>query len=297
MYLQDEFIKLLEIWAGDILDMKDDGVIGLLSKSCDKLNKNKKEKTRLKVDLDGNEPCPFGFSGGENNLAQMVLVGLNPGKPLSNHPKFRDIQDVVKYCVPENEISKSDNMYKFLANRIKETKFYQDVFLIHHALFSGARVYDKFSDIEVKYKNREIEELFLERFEEYPVINAELIPYKSTEYGGIDACLTNENYMLYIRRMLDMIIKSTNKNAYIIFYGEKNKVKKLLYKIDKDTFSVWQEYMLEYQNSKNEGTCSVYFSQWEEERTVILLPSRSRRAWYTITELVKRLKEFRANQH
>ena len=292
MYLQDEFIKMLEIWAEDVLDIKGGDGLKLLNKRCDEINKNRMGKTCLKIDLNGNEPCPFGFSGGGNKLAKMAWVGLNPGKPLSNHPNFESLDDVVKYCVPEEGIFKNENLYKFLAKKIKETKFYQDVFLIHHALFVGNKIFDKFSDIKNEYKNQKIEELILERFDKHPIINAELIPYKSIEYGGIDDCLENKNYILYIRRLLEMIIKSTEKDAYIVFYGDKNKVKKLLHKIDKDRFSVWQECMLDYQNSEHEGTSSVYFSHWEEKRTIILLSSRSRRAWYTITELVKKLNNF-----
>lgn len=236
------------------------------------------------------------------------MIGLNPGKPVEAWRKNLDNmtwQELAEFCIPtqgvknddDNSDEKNDNAYLRLAENAVESKFYRDTFMIHHALIGDNEdVYEKFSEVINEYGGRDnVEKEFINRLGEHPVFNGELIPYKSKN-ASIDwkMMMTDNNYHNYLNRLLDLVIDSTEKDAYIVFYGSRDNVRKLLSVVAGDKFpsNIWRWYMLD-NPSNNENKTDVYFAHWYDERVVMLLPSRANRVCYTIKELKEKVEKFR----
>lgn len=304
---QKEFKNLMEDLVG--IELGDKLIDGMkkMEEDCQKWQKRKRidsEKKRLKVEA-GNalEPCPYCFSGGEE-LAKMAVIGINPGKPMKEWMNLDDNttwKELIEFCVPSQGIKgNTNNVYYMLSKNKVASKFYKDIFLLHYALIGdNAKVYDNFKDLENAYGgSQNIEKEFIERLGDYPVLNSELIPYKSHQ-TDVDwkKMMIDDNYHNYLNRMLDFVRDSTKKDAYIIFYGKRYEVKELLSVVAGDKFpgNIWKEYMLNNPSKKLEKT-KVFFAKWYDERVVILLPSRARKVCYNIIELAEKINKFRLCQ-
>ena len=310
---QKEFKRLMEILVGEDLGDKLWDKHDLMKKDCQKWQRQTKDSMdrSLKVGPEkGFEPAPFYFSGGKD-LAQLAVIGINPGDPLKkwkNMDANMTWQNLAEFCIPTEGIKtdekksdeEMDNAYLRLAKNAVESKFYRDVFMIHHALLGGnKKTYDKFSEMVNAYGGRDnIEKEFIKRLGEYPIFNGELIPYKSQK-ASIDwkKMMTDKNYHNYLNRLLDLVIDSTEKNAYIIFYGGRDNVRKLLSVAASDKFpsNIWRWYMLDNPADKDSKT-DVYFAHWYDERVVILLPSRAHRVCYSIKKLKDKIDKYRLGE-
>jgi len=301
--MQKKFKELMEILVGRPLGVKLSDEIGALQDDCLNWQKNPSKDKRLVVAAEtGYEPCPLNYSGG-SNPAKMAMIGINPGKPMEEWMYMDDNttwQEIAEFYAPlKGILANKNNAYYFLSKKSIKSDFYRDLLLIHQALLGNAeKIFDKFSDARDYYGVDKIEEVFMEQLAKYPVLCSDIIPYKSVKADiNYKEMMVNSHYRDYLNSMLELTIDSTEKNAYIVFYGNIKNVKGLLSKVASKYFpsNIWCEYMLGSPTNKEKKT-SVYLAHWHDERIVALVPSRAQGSTYTIPELAEKINKFRSEK-
>ena len=291
----------MEILVNKPLEYKLSDDINVLKDNCKKWEKNSSSEMHLLVDVKpGCEPCPFCYSGGDK-MAKMAMIGINPGAPVKNCQYIDENttwQELAEFCAPSKGILNANNsVYHMLSKNAVESKFYKDLFLIHQALVGDRReVYDKFTDAVKAYGGRkEIEKSFIEQLAKYPVLNSDFIPYKSNKADciSIQKMIDDIYYRNYLHGLINLLLEFSSKDAYVVFYGHVYDVKKLLSKIAGDYFpeNIWVGQMLGDKANSGEKE-NAYFARWNDERVVVLIPSRAYYQFYRMGELINKIREF-----
>lgn len=260
---------------------------------------------------NGYEPCPFCFSGGDK-LAELAFVGLNPGKPLSEWIGLDEKTtwyELAEFCAPANGILASKyNAYRCLARDGVKNSYYQNVFLTSMALLeSTENILENITSAREKIGNDEkITQKFLSHFDSHPILNSEMIPYKSVEMNfNANKLKGKEWYRDYVRKMMEFILCKTTDDAYILFQGGTVGVKEVLEKIDEFGLgdNVWkeEEFSAFTKDGKEGKKCKIYFAHWKGNRTVIIAPVRRKKRGggyaYRLSDLVNKLKLFRTQKN
>lgn len=301
MDTQKQFKGLMEKITGSKLADKMQDSKPSLEKSC-----NEMQKTLMPFfDIDiasGNEPFPFCYSGG-NRPAELVWIGLNPGAPLDRCKKWEwensSWQDIIEYCVPMTDIREcqGENTYLTFLNEKGtelETDYYRFVLRIQMALLED-EVCDTWKDVQDKCKKLGITtaDLFLERFSTHPVLNAEMIPYKSKGINfQSESLIKNEKYISYFRTLLNFAEEIALPNAWFVFFGAPKEVRKIL-KYVHDEWNVPDE--KDSIKIPDDDGQEFYIFQ-ADNRKMILSPFIKRYSVnYRITKLIRKMKDFESN--
>ena len=271
---------------GDKVDMDD------LKENCAKIQ----EVIRpcLKVDIaTGYEPCPFCFSGGDK-LAELVFVGLNPGNPMKVWKRFSadsTWKQLAEFCAPAKGIlANEENAYQYIAKNIDSNRYYQIVLLIHQALF-GSAAYDEWSQFKHEIGKEKIGQFFLERFSERPVLNADLLPYKSSSAAfSVTQLAQDEGGRLYMDGLVELIQRKSAKDAYVIFFGATKAVKQVLKDRLSDWSGKWEEHDIHSTTGKK--TFSVFFSKWGQRKLILSPFCGKRNGCYRVSELKTVVKQY-----
>ena len=205
-----------------------------LKQSCATLSDE--SGTPLKIDMDsGCEPCPFCCSGVDKPF-EFVWVGLNPGSVLKS---WRDLnfswqttwQELTDFCVP-SDIRADKNIYQLLKANGVASEYYRFFLRVHTAL-AGGKIFNTWD--EFRREHADVEKYFVELFAAHPILNADLIPYKSDETTfSAKNLLDDANYGNYFRQLIRLIENETAPDAWIIFFGNPPEVVKLLNKFTPD---------------------------------------------------------------
>lgn len=206
-----------------------------LETSCKKLSDE--IGTPFEVDMKGNEPCPFYCSSIDKPI-DFVFVGINPGKVLEYWPtdfswQSTTWQELVDFCVPTTDIRLHEkNGYQFLKENNVENPYYKFFLRLHLALTTD-KIY---TWDELKNKHADVKSFFIEHIATHSILNADLVPYKYKENSGFNVTklLNDANYAEYFRQLIRFIETETSPDAWIIFYGRHNEVKRLLNKFAPD---------------------------------------------------------------
>ena len=277
--------------------------------NCQEIQKDLPKGVELCVKTEtGYEPCPFCFSGGDN-LAELVFVGLNPGSSLSEWFRLDENttwHELAEFCAPPQGIIESKyNAYRCLARDGVKNSYYQNVFLTSLALLGDTNnILENMTAGRKEIGNDEkFTESFLNHFAKHPILNCEMIPYKSAGMKFSANKLKEEKrYRDYVCRMLAFILCKTVDDAYILFQGGTSEVKKIL--SENNGFglgnSIWKEE--EFSAYNKDGIkgkkCKIYFAKWKGNRTVILAPVRRKTHGggyaYRLSDLVNELNIFRS---
>lgn len=293
---QKQFKVLMDKITGEALSNELKGCKQSLKDSCQEMQSALMPCFEINIE-NGNEPFPFCYSGGDKP-AELVWIGLNPGSPLERCKtwKWEDAswRDIIEYCVPTTDIRKrqGENTYfTFLDEAGKELKtdYYRFVLRMHLALL-GDEVFDTWKAVQEKYGKGKTAELFLERFATHPVLNAELIPYKSKGINyRIENLLKNHKYMAYFRALFQYAEEISLPNAWFVFFGAPKEVRLLLEKEHSD----W--------NIPKEGDSIMIPDEDGQEfyifkggsRKILLSPFIKRYSVnYHISNLVQKMKDF-----
>ena len=178
-----------------------------LESNCDKISDA--IGTRLTVDMtSGYEPCPFCCSNIDAPF-DFVWVGLNPGGVLKS---WQDLnfswqttwQELADFCVPRGDILTDEkNCWQYLKRGNVESNYYRFFLRVLTALTTG-EIYGKRGDL--RKHCADVEKFFIERFAQYSILNADLVPYKSTNIDFTAKNLLDDaNYKNYFRRLIDFI--------------------------------------------------------------------------------------------
>lgn len=247
------------------------------------------------------EPCPI-YCPKEEEIYRYVFVGLNPYKD----KKFKDEGsnffpqkstkwiDWVNYNFPtdENTMRKRSIYTHISRNAVGRTKYYDWAFRLHQALFHDKRVFDSWSELvnEAHANNMEIDQFFIKEFWEYPILSAEMIPYKSYSYGVTDNSARRfikevKGYKDYLVDLLTFIDNHTNEESIIFFLGHRENVANILWSV-KDDISLLpscdskKEFTSKYKKSipnvnPKKGNNYFYFFQYEKDnymKKVVISP-------------------------
>ena len=303
------FKEMMEDLVGYPLGERVDEYMDKMQDNCQEIQKDLPKGVELCVKTEtGYEPCPFCFSGGDN-LAELVFVGLNPGSPLSEWFRLDENttwHELAEFCAPAQGIIESKyNAYRCLARDGVKNSYYQNVFLTSIALLGDTNnILENMTAGRKAIGNDEkFTEAFLNHFDKHPILNCEMIPYKSVEMKfNVNKLKEKEKYKDYIRRMLELILCKTVDDAYILFQGGTSEVKKILSEIDELGLGnkIWKgkEFSAYTKEGKKGNECKVYFAKWKGSRTVILAPVRRKTHEggyaYRLSDLVNELKIFRS---
>ena len=306
---QIKFKSLMERLVGDTLPDKISESMGCLQKSCEEIQAALPNGVELCVGIkNGYDASPFCFSGGEK-LAELAFIGLNPGRPLSEWIKLTENttwQELADFCAPAEGLKESQyNAYQCLSKEGVKNHFYQNVFLTSYALLGDSgKIFDDIPTARKEIGNdKKFTEAFLHHFDKHPVLNCEMLPYKSVSMSYSSDKLVGDNkYMDYVRGMLELILAKTKDDAYVIFQGGVESVKEVLNKFTDMGLgeNIWkeEEFFSQSKNQKGERTKNkLFFAHWQGKRTIILTPVRKAQVGgykYSLTDLVTRLKEYRS---
>lgn len=291
--IRQEFVGMMNRLTKKNAKLSDVVLTKDLEKSCAEIQRA--IMPYLSVDIKkGYEPCPFYFSGSDK-LAEMVFVGLNPGNPLKIWKQFSadsTWEELAEFCAPAKGIlADEDNGYQYVAKNIDSNRYYQIVLLIHQALFGNA-VYDEWSQLQQKIGKDNIGRFFLDCFSEHPILNADLLPYKSSSAAFSVAKLAqDEGGSAYMDGLVELIQSKSTKDAYVIFFGAPKAVMNILEKrLSSQLEKEWEERTLCSLSGKK--TFSVFFNKWKQ-RKLILSPFCGRRnGCYKVSELKKNVKQY-----
>ncbi len=176
------------------------------------------------------EPCPIEYTGNirKGKKFHTVFIGLNPfNEGVRSFPhdmKFADLANIhhpndirhnreIQYYAPCAESKFQNNYWRVLGNKEGNkswSPFFQFVIRIYLSLLSDCT---KLDDI----KKENLTNYLLDKLAEFPMANAELIPYKSPTIDMIkyEELLQLENYNKYLIDMMDFIDKYADNEAYI----------------------------------------------------------------------------------
>ena len=175
------------------------------------------------------EPCPVFYTGDLKKPFSVVFVGLNPHR----EPPYLGIDTTWKFLTdyhsPSGEKIKSDSNYQRIADTLLRYNEYFDPVFRMHQLFNRNQIYNRWSDIkDTDYRNN-----FLSEIEQYPILNAEMIPYKSETYSldnkKAKTLESNSCYLNYLKCLFGFIDEHTDNNSWIVIIGNTPKTKALLY--------------------------------------------------------------------
>ena len=272
---------------GDKVDMDD------LKENCAKIQEA--IMPCLKVDIaNGYEPCPFCFSGGDK-LAELVWVGLNPGKPMDDWNPFSKNttwQELADYCAPAKGILASKkNVYRFIAEKGVSNTYYRTVLRLHHAFFEGVS-YDTWTDLVKGVGKGNIEKVFLDCFAKHPVLNADLLPYKSsTAAFSVSALAENPKGKAYLDGLISLIENKSTEDAYVVFFGKVEEVKVILEnRLSFDRDGQWDEQL--FPSLSRKKTFSVFFRKWGKRKLILSPFCGKQTGFYRVTELQKAAKAY-----
>ncbi len=293
MDIRQDFVGMMnrmtqgEAKLGDKVDMDE------LKESCAKIQEA--IMPCLKVDIaSGYEPCPFCFSGGDK-LAELVWVGLNPGKPMDDWNPFSKNttwQELADFCAPAKGILASEkNIYKFIAEDDVSNVYYQTVLRVHQALLGGV-AYDKWEDLVENVPKKDIGAYFLECFSKHPVLNADILPYKSsTAAFSVSKFARNEYGDAYIDALIKLIEDKSTENAYVVFFGAVKDVKKIWEK--RLSIPREEDWMKKELHSVTETkTFSAFFREWGKRKLILSPFCGKRNGFYKVTELQEAAKAY-----
>ena len=240
MNITKEFVRQMgNIMGKKNMDLNDNMSIHKidLEENCEKIQN--KIIHNMCVDISkGYEPCHLCCSN-RNKKAEMVWIGLNPGKRLKKYLKLpwesAKWQDIADYCMPENLLDNKKNVYDDLLNGKELTNSYYIFLLRLYLAILDVKKYNVKSWDELKtvcQKNSiTTGDLFKEIMYNHPVINAELVPYKSNGISfSSEKLIEDEQYGNYFNGILKIIEEYSNDDAYVIFYGVRDEVIKLMKK-------------------------------------------------------------------
>ena len=263
-----------------------------LEKNCADMNKFLRCGMQMDVS-EGYEPLPF-YCSRRDKKANMVWVGLNPGKRLKKHLRIdgdtATWQNVVDYCIPK-DLMNGKNVYNDLLNGGNLTNNYFIFMLRVYMALIGVSEYTGGTWENVKEKcaanNISTGELFKKIIYDYPIINAELVPYKSPGISFSSKVLINKDeYCEYFKGILKIIAKYSNDDAWVIFYGAREDIIRLFQKNAPD----WNidNRVVEHFKPKD-SSFKIYVFE-KGDRKIVLLPF-FRINGFDIIPLVDRIKE------
>lgn len=240
-----------------------------LVKSCDALKDIlKASEMRVGVHQGYIEPCPISYTGavitGKDKF-RTAFIGLNPHlEPAKEFPEGTTLVDLANLHHPDDLIynredyrRNNDNDKKriFINNYWRVfghiegksagaawSRYYQTVIRVHLAFIS------EFENVKLntwsEFKNDNEFQLTTEKIlkllKKYPMVNAELIPYKSVNYNMINFTEIfkspnqfAENYISYYRDVWRFIDKYSEDDAYVFIpssYSAKEETLTKVYK-------------------------------------------------------------------
>ena len=302
------FKELLGKLAGRKMTGNLKGDIQTLKENCNAIQVALAPKLEVSL-AEYKEPCPFCFSGGEGRLAEIVWFGLNPGAPLDVWKKFNEDdtwQDMAEFFAPPKGIlHDEENAYQYLVKNEMEGKklgnyYYRSVFLVHQALVGNPKAsYESWEEAcENNGETKDFADRFLPQLAEHPILNTDLIPYKSSKMNlNADELIDDGNYGEYFKGLLQLAKEKSSNDAYIIFYGGVSFVKKLIRKwAELDKVKIWSRREIKRLQKKNKDTVDIFLTKWHENRTIILMPFRKQGREdniYSIKDLVEKIEDFR----
>ena len=238
MSRQKIFVELMATLIDKQINLNDKILLSRteLESNCDKLSDE--IGTRLAVDMNsGYEPCPFCCSHIDEPF-DFVWVGINPGGVLNS---WQDLnfswqttwQELTDFCVPRGEIRTDEkNCWQYLKRGNVESNYYRFFLRVLTALTTG-EIYNKRGDLRKNYAD--VENFFIERFAQHSILNADLVPYKSTNIDFTAKNLLNDaSYKNYFRRLIRFIEEESKPDAWIIFFGAREDVWQLLHEVAPD---------------------------------------------------------------
>ena len=235
MNRQKVFLEMMETLIGKQINFED--IIGqskdALEENCAKLSSEVGNPFEVNLDGEAKEPCPFCCSSMDKPF-DLVWVGLNPGKPLKSCEGLfswqnTTWQELVDFCVPTSDIRENE---KNIYHHLKDSEYYKFLLRMHTALTTD-KIYNTWD--ELKNNHADVEKFFVEHFAKYSILNADLVPYKSnTTTFNAKKLLDDESYGNYFRKLIQFIEQETKPDAWIIFYGARPEVQKLLNKFAPD---------------------------------------------------------------
>lgn len=243
------------------------------------------------------EPCPALYTGNETifdannvqNKFKIVFIGLNPHREnayLDNTITWNSLANYHTYTK-----SNSKSVYVRIANELlKANEYFDPVFRLHQALLYENRVYENWSAVQNAVQQNKSEwmykdekEYFLKEILLKPILNVEMIPYKSIKYELSDSkakrfrtCIAG--YMQYLIDLIELVEKTSEKNAWIVFLGHRKNVINILHDIPNNVFpSDYDMNENPYEDKIRPKTAEYTFNRfwWKGEKggkRVVILP-------------------------
>ena len=247
------------------------------------------DKGALMLEINqGFEFLPFCCTGGDDAKFDFVWVGINPGIVKGRWPNrfYWDKttwQEMVDFYIPKDKVSKykdkgkkSTNFYQWIAEDGVWSKFYQVMIRIHFGLLEN-KVYgtwDSFRD-EHDNDNKRIAKAFLEQLDKYPTLNAELIPFKSSEIQmNADKMVACKRYMNYFNHLVKFIDDNAKDDAWIVFFATTDVVRVLLNKQDAVNNLTIEEKprTIDWEKANGKKFCggkNFYLGQWGKRKLIL----------------------------
>lgn len=268
-----------------------------------------KNKYELHVGSEKNgcflEPCPIMHTLGEDlegksKVFDLIWIGLNPHYELAYLPndwkweEFSDFQmPKLKEGVPISDnlniLKNGKNIYHRVTGELQGSQnqdgwspYYQWLFRFWYALCYERyfKNWEEFkADIKKQKKtegkeNYSMQDAFFEEFfVNHRMANLELIPFKSKEVLVVSPSCENEElrkkYDSYQKHLIKFITQYAKEDAWIIFYGKTDVVKKELKKNDIFPSATLAAFDKDYKLKLNGN--NIYSFLWEN-RKVLLFP-------------------------
>lgn len=283
MNRQKKFVEMIETLTGKPISLEDK--IGQskaeLEASCVKLTA--KTGTNFKVNIEeGCEPCPF-YCSSIDKPFDFVFIGLNPGKVLDSwedlnfHWQKTTWQELTDFCIP-TDIRATKNGYQLIklgkkkknGKRAKgpESPFWKFFLRLHIALTTN-EIFNTWG--ELKKSHKDVEKFFIDHIAAHSFLNADLIPYKSYKTSFAAGKLVSDtSYGKYFQKLIDFIETESKLDAWIIFYGARDEVHKLLQKFMPD-WNVPPKANLHFKPEPNRDPNHFYIFN-REQRKILLSP-------------------------
>lgn len=246
-----------------------------LENDCEKIQE--KVIAQMCVDIsNGYEPCPLCCSNREKK-AEIIWIGLNPGGRLKKYMEFpweiAKWQDIVDYYMPENLFDDKKNIYNdLLSDNNLTNSYYRFILQLYLAILDvkkyNVESWEKLKEI-CRINGTTTGDLFKNIIYNHPLINAELLPYKS---GSIKfsskKLLGDRDYENYFKGILKIIEGYSKEDAFVFFYGARDEVIKLIKRFAPE-WSPNENQSIEFTLYKRQYKVYVYK---KDNRKIILLP-------------------------
>lgn len=237
------------------------------------------------------EPCPIYYAGNLKKKSKIVFLGINPFFDDEAKLKNKEVRkfecdkvtwlDLAKFNCPSDENEISHSIYKHIVdNAFNGSKYHGYAFRMYLALMHNNMIFDKWSQVkEVAFKYAErkhsevkkskendyLKEFFIEEHMKEPAIFAEMIPYKSRKYQGVnmERLLKSNEYKHYLAHLMDFIYENTTSDSILIFMGNQSNVIKFLdstkgeNKLLPSSFDKWDDCKKMIPGTKNKAP--IYF--------------------------------------